>query len=219
MCALSYYLERAGIMTTGISLVRENTESMQPPRSLWVSFPLGRPLGVPNDVEFQQRVIAAALELLKRDHGPILEDYPEDAPVVNVAPTPACPVSFTKATDQTTWQGRLSSELSILQPWYDLGRRRRGGRSLVGASDLSIDENLHKLGEYLDLEQLPTNELHWFKFRPTAIEVSRTIARSLMSSLQEDPLECRNLGEPQPVADAVLASPREWPPRPLRHPQ
>ncbi|MCZ6643175.1 MAG: hypothetical protein O7F71_16490 [Gammaproteobacteria bacterium] len=150
-------------MTTGISLVRENTESMRPPRSLWVSFPLGRPLGVPNDVEFQHRVIAAALELLKRDHGPILEDYPEDAPVVNVESTPACPVSFTKATDQTTWQGRLSSELSTLKPWYDLGRRRRGGRSLVGASDLSINENLRKLGEYLDLEQLPTGELRWFK--------------------------------------------------------
>ncbi len=149
-------------MTTGISLVRENAESMQPPRSLWVSFPLGRPLGVPNDVEFQHRVIAAALELLKRDHGPVLEDYPEDAPVVSVESAPACPVSFTKATDQTTWQGRLSVELSTLKPWYDLGLRRRGGRTLVGVSDLSIDENLRKLGEYLDSDQLP-NELQWFK--------------------------------------------------------
>ncbi len=149
-------------MTTGISLVRENTESMQPPRSLWVSFPLGRPLGVPNDVEFQHRVIAAALELLERDHGPVLEDYPEDAPVVSVESAPACPVSFTQATDQTTWQGRLSVELSTLKPWYDLGLRRRGGRTIVGVSDLSIDENLRKLGEYLDRDQLP-NDLKWFK--------------------------------------------------------
>ena len=162
MCALSYYLERAGIMTTGISLVRENAESMRPPRSLWVTFELGRPLGVPNDVEFQQRVIAAALELLTRDHGPVLEDYPEDAPVVSVESAPACPVSFTKATDQTTWQGRLSSELATLKPWYDLGLRRRGGRTLVGVSDLSIDENLSKLGKYLDSDQLP-GELRWFK--------------------------------------------------------
>ena len=51
-------------MTTGISLVRENAESMRPPRSLWVSFSLGRPLGVPNDSQFQHRVIAAALNLL-----------------------------------------------------------------------------------------------------------------------------------------------------------
>ncbi|MGA1108472.1 MAG: selenoprotein B, partial [Pseudomonadales bacterium] len=63
MSALGYYLERAGIATTGISLVREHTAQLQPPRSLWVSFPLGRPLGIPNDAEFQHAVIKAALEL------------------------------------------------------------------------------------------------------------------------------------------------------------
>ena len=47
-------------MTVSIALVRENAESLQPPRSLWVSFPLGRPLGVPNDAAFQHRVIDAA---------------------------------------------------------------------------------------------------------------------------------------------------------------
>ncbi|MCZ6617015.1 MAG: hypothetical protein O7E57_02690 [Gammaproteobacteria bacterium] len=150
-------------MTTGISLVRENAESMQPPRSLWVTFPLGRPLGVPNDAAFQHRVIAAALDLLTRNHGPVLEDFPEDAPAVSVESAPSCPVSFPTVTDDSTWQGRLSCELSTLKPWYDLGRRRRGGRTLVGVSDLSIDENLRKLGEYLDLEQLPTDELIWFK--------------------------------------------------------
>ena len=150
-------------MTTGISLVRENTESMQPPRSLWVSFPLGHPLGVPNDVEFQHGVIAATLELLKREQGPVLEDYPEDAPVISVESAPACPVSFTKATDHTTWKSRLCSELSTLKPWYGMGLRRRGGRTLVGVSNLSIDENLRRLGEYLDQHQIP-DELRWFKY-------------------------------------------------------
>jgi len=61
-------------MTTGISLVRENAATMQPPRSLWVTFPLGRPLGAPNDAAFQHRVIAAALDLLTRVSGiPMLE--------------------------------------------------------------------------------------------------------------------------------------------------
>jgi hypothetical protein len=150
-------------MTTGISLVRENTESMQPPRSLWVSFVLGRPLGIPNDAAFQHRVIAAALNLLARDHGPVLEDFPEDAPVVSIESAPACPVSFPTTTDISTWVGRLSAELSTLKPWHDLGRRRREGRTLVGASELSVDENLLKLGEYLDLDQLPVDELGWFK--------------------------------------------------------
>ena len=150
-------------MTTGISLVRENAESMRPPRSLWVSFSLGRPLGVPNDAQFQHRVIAAALNLLERDRGPILEDYPVNAPEVSRETIPACPVSFPKADNSSNWQSRLAGELSSLKPWYELGRRRRGGRTLACVSDLSIEENLHKLGEYLDLNRLPIDELHWFK--------------------------------------------------------
>ena len=150
-------------MTTGISLVRENAESMRPPRSLWVSFSLGRPLGVPNDAQFQHRVIAAALNLLERDRGPILEDYPVNAPEVSRETVPACPVSFPKADNSSNWQSRLAGELSSLKPWYALGRRRRGGRTLACVSDLSIEENLHKLGEYLDLNRLPIDELHWFK--------------------------------------------------------
>lgn len=69
MSALSYFLERDGLATTGISLVRENTENMQPPRALWVPFPLGRPLGKPGDAAFQHRVIAAGLALLHREKG------------------------------------------------------------------------------------------------------------------------------------------------------
>ena len=65
-------------MTTGISLVRENAASIQPPRSLWVTFPLGRPLGVPGDPAFQHGVIRAALALLETRSGPILADYPLD---------------------------------------------------------------------------------------------------------------------------------------------
>ena len=67
--------------TTGISLVRENTAAMRPPRFLWVSFPLGRPLGVPGDAAFQRRVMLAALGLLEAEQGPVLADYPEDIPV------------------------------------------------------------------------------------------------------------------------------------------
>ena len=150
-------------MTTGISLVRENAESMRPPRSLWVSFSLGRPLGVPNDAQFQHRVIAAALNLLERGRGPILEDYPVNAPEVSRETVPACPVSFPKTDNNSNWQSRLSRELSSLKPWYKLGRRRRGGRTLACVSNLSIEENLRKLGEYLDLNRLPIDELHWFK--------------------------------------------------------
>jgi hypothetical protein len=40
--ALGHFLEREGIPTTGISLVREHTEKIRPPRALWVTFELGR---------------------------------------------------------------------------------------------------------------------------------------------------------------------------------
>lgn len=151
-------------MTTGISLVRENTASMQPPRALWVPFPLGRPLGVPRDPAFQQRVIAAALDLLDRPAGPVLEDYPEEAPAVDHESAPACPVSFAKPTASDTWAGRLNNELMTLKPWYDLSLRRRGGRTLTGLSEYSVEENLIKLGEMLDAGQLPKSEFRWFKF-------------------------------------------------------
>lgn len=162
MCALSYYLEREGIMTTGISLVRENTESMQPPRALWVTFPLGRPLGKPGDPAFQHGVIAAALALLNRESGPVLEDYPVDLDEVDEAPAAACPVSFVKPSDDRAgWAIRLERELGELAPWYELGRRRRG-RTLVGVSDLGVAENASKLGSLLDDDVLP-DDLTWFK--------------------------------------------------------
>ncbi len=164
MCALSYFLEREGIMTTGISLVRENTESMMPPRALWVSFPLGRPLGKPGDAAFQHRVIDAALNLLNEEHGPVLVDYPENAPTVATDDAPACPVSFAKPVKDTdTWEAALLNELQTLTPWHDLGRRRRNGRTLVGVSEFSMTDNLQKLGQLLDNNKLPTAELKWFK--------------------------------------------------------
>ena len=70
MSAIAHYLEEAGIPTTGISLVRDNTERMRPPRALWVPFELGRPFGAPNDADFQSEVLRAALALLERPDGP-----------------------------------------------------------------------------------------------------------------------------------------------------
>ena len=160
MCALGYYLERAGLMTTGISLVRENAASLEPPRTLWVSFPLGRPLGVPNDAEFQHRVISAALDLLNRNQGPVLEDYPEDAPDVDLEDSPACPISF--GSDATTWQGRLSAELADLSTWYQIGLGRRGGRTMVGVCTSNIEEIIERFAADLDAETLP-DDLRWFK--------------------------------------------------------
>ena len=80
MGGLAHYIEDEGISTTQISLIREHTERIKPPRALWVSFDLGRPLGTPNDAPFQRSVLEHALKLFESPSGPVLEDFPHDAP-------------------------------------------------------------------------------------------------------------------------------------------
>ena len=69
-------MEEEGVATTQISLIRMHSEKIHPPRALWVPFELGRPLGQPNDVPFQTRVLRACLGLLDAVSGPVLQDYP-----------------------------------------------------------------------------------------------------------------------------------------------
>ncbi|OYT71902.1 MAG: hypothetical protein CFK52_06600 [Chloracidobacterium sp. CP2_5A] len=68
--------ENEGIVTVSISLYRFVTEKVRPPRALCVPFPLGYPLGAPNDPALQRRVILAALDLLTTDEPPpIIRDF------------------------------------------------------------------------------------------------------------------------------------------------
>ena len=68
-------LERVGITTVSVTLLREITAVTKPPRALFVPFPLGFPLGTPHDAAGQHRVIAAALDLLTRNDVPFISDY------------------------------------------------------------------------------------------------------------------------------------------------
>ena len=82
---LAHVFESAGIATVTIGSIREQLYNTAPPRGLFCDFPLGRPLGKPNDAEFQQKVICAAFELLKsptqiiRDFGEIITEGVPDA--------------------------------------------------------------------------------------------------------------------------------------------
>ncbi len=60
-----------------IELLREVAERVRPPRSLWVPFRHGYPLGAPNDPALQRRVMTAALRLLEKEDAkaPLLENY------------------------------------------------------------------------------------------------------------------------------------------------
>ena len=70
-------LERQGISTVTLLLLREVGEAVRPPRALWVPFPHGYPLGRPDDPPGQLAVLEAALRLLETAEGPpVLEEYP-----------------------------------------------------------------------------------------------------------------------------------------------
>jgi len=50
-------IEQAGIPTIGISIVREYTEKVKPPRTVFLDWPFGHPLGEPFDKEQQVAVL------------------------------------------------------------------------------------------------------------------------------------------------------------------
>jgi hypothetical protein len=73
-------IEEAGIPTVSITLLREVTERVRPPRALAVDRPLGYPLGEANDAVLQKRIIMRALELLSREiREPLLVDFSSEA--------------------------------------------------------------------------------------------------------------------------------------------
>lgn len=58
-------IEKSGIPTVSITLLREVTERVRPPRALAIDRPLGYPLGEPGNAPLQKRIILAALQLLE----------------------------------------------------------------------------------------------------------------------------------------------------------
>lgn len=69
-------IEKTGIPTVGLSLLQMVTKKVRPPRSLYVPFPFGYPLGKPNDPKLQQQIVRGALDLLESpDELPILRNF------------------------------------------------------------------------------------------------------------------------------------------------
>jgi D-proline reductase (dithiol) PrdB len=65
MCLVAAELERQGISTVVVQLLREIAERVRPPRALLVPFKHGYPLDRPDDPPRQHAVIEAALKLLE----------------------------------------------------------------------------------------------------------------------------------------------------------
>ena len=70
-------LERQGIATVAIQLLRDVAKRVRPPRALFVPFRHGYPLDVPLNPARQHAVIEAALRLLENSERrpPVLVDF------------------------------------------------------------------------------------------------------------------------------------------------
>lgn len=132
-------------------------------------FILGRPLGVPDDPPFQTRVLTAALQLLERPAGPVLEDYDRDAPESGDEGQPtilACPIPPRRPADagpaaEPSVRSLLAAEIAFLRPWYEQGRAVRG-RTTVGVSGLTPEEAADLLADWIeqgDTSVIPADRL------------------------------------------------------------
>ena len=117
-------------------------------------FELGRPFGVPDDAAFQTRVLKDVLKLLEAESGPLLVDFPDEAPTG--APSAeedegwACPVNLPPpASAKDDLVVAVRAETALLAPWYDLAIEARG-RTTADSTGLDIDALIDGLASYLE---------------------------------------------------------------------
>lgn len=139
--------------TVAISLIRLHTERIENPRSLWVPFELGRPLGPPRHAEFQLNVLKDALQLLMAEGGPvILADFPDEDPtsvdLPNWAPPfDVAPVEANLASGFAL-EKALQHEAAKALPAYE-HFVQTNGRTTVGLSGMSIEAIINYLVSFL----------------------------------------------------------------------
>ncbi|MCI0622141.1 MAG: hypothetical protein L0387_10820 [Acidobacteria bacterium] len=69
-------IEAAGIPTVSISILREVTEKVRPPRAVFLRWPFGHPLGEPFHVTQQLTVLRDAFQLLDTAQPGEIHDLP-----------------------------------------------------------------------------------------------------------------------------------------------
>jgi hypothetical protein len=118
------------LVTGGISLIREHTEKVKPPRALWVPFPFGLPVGHPENATEQRSVLDAVLALIDEPDVPVLHDFDgelapgETGTSIQAAAVEAAPVELDLADEVTTMR-------RYWEQWID-----RSGRTAVGVSNV-----------------------------------------------------------------------------------
>jgi hypothetical protein len=159
---LARALETEGIATTSISMVREHTEKVKPPRALFVPFPFGYALGRPDDPDLQHRVLRAALDLLGEPTGPVLRDFPDDTETGDEppAPTQASAIAPAAGTGQDP-----ALETAQMRQYHEQWLARSSGRTAFGLSGVPATRfrgvirflEAFAAGEDADLEERPAD--------------------------------------------------------------
>jgi len=124
-------LEEAGLATVSVSLIREHTEKIKPPRALWVPFPFGLPLGHPDDASEQRAVLDAVFGLLDAPDVPVLSDFGgqlgegETGTSIQAA-----------AVEQSAVTLPLADEVTTMRRYWEQWSER-SGRTAVGVSGVA----------------------------------------------------------------------------------
>lgn len=133
---LARALEANGVATISISMVREHTEKVRPPRALFVPFPFGHAMGRANDPDLQQRVLRAALDLLGVPAGPVLRDFPDDAEPGVEPPSPPQASAIAAAASVPA---DPVSEVSEMRARHQQWLVKSGGRTAFGLSGVAAE--------------------------------------------------------------------------------
>jgi hypothetical protein len=159
---LARALETAGVATTSISMVREHSEKVKPPRTLFVPFPFGHALGRPDDPDLQHRVLHAALDLLAEPAGPVLRDFPDDAEPNEQPPAPTQASAIAPAA---VIPEDPALETSQMRQYHEQWLAHRGGRTAFGLAGIPATRfrgvvrflQDFAAGEEADMEERPAD--------------------------------------------------------------
>ena len=149
---LAHFFESFGFSTVLVGFVKEHIQAIKPPRALWLDFPMGRPLGIPNNPEYQKKIIRTAFEIFNETSGPILKDFPDVIPVKNGRMGYALPVELVidqnEIGDIDTLVKEVKVEMENLKLDYDKAVNFRG-RTTVGASEVLMNDYVNFISSFV----------------------------------------------------------------------
>jgi len=149
---LAHFFESFGLSTVLVGFVKEHIQAIKPPRALWLDFPMGRPLGKPNDIEFQKKIIRTAFKMFNEKSGPVLREFPDVIPVKNGRMGYALPVEL--VIDKNNIGNidllvqEVKTEIESLNKDYTRAVTFRK-RTTLGASEMKISDYVNYISLFI----------------------------------------------------------------------